>query len=110
MDSLDHQPKQFHDIPFKDIIAKATPINAITEHTRKMLWHQRLIHCGDFKFQHLHHHIDGIPELSKLQLDNVMRCATCLKSKSTKVAPGAKRLREMASRPYQATNLFRLRF
>ena len=32
MDSLDHPPKQLHDVPFKDIIAKAAPVNPIAEH------------------------------------------------------------------------------
>ena len=66
-----------------------------------MLWHQRLIHCGDFNFKDLHKHIDSIPYLSSFKLDDVTQCATCLKSKLTKVSPGARSLREMATRPYQ---------
>ena len=70
-----------------------------------MLWHQRLIHCGNFNFKDLHKHIDGIPDLSSFKLDDVTRCATCLKSKLTKTSPGARNLREMATRPYQLLNL-----
>ena len=101
MSNLEHIPKQYHDIPYKDIIDNATPVNAIAERTRNMLWHQRLIHCGDFNFKDLHKHIDGIPDLSSFKLDDVTQCATCLKSKLTKVSPGARSLREMATRPYQ---------
>ena len=106
MDSLDHFPKHLQEgIPFKDIIGKATPVNAIAKHTRNMLWHQQLNHCGDFNFQQLHRHIDGIPDLSNFYLDNVTKCATCLKSKLTKASHGGKSLREMATQPYQLVYL-----
>ena len=38
-DSLDNIPKEFHDIPIEDIIEKATPVHAISESTRGMLWY-----------------------------------------------------------------------
>lgn len=60
-----------------------------------------MIHCGNFNLQQLHRHIDGIPDFSKFQLNKITRYTTCLKSKLTQVSPGAKCLREMATRPYQ---------
>ena len=81
MSNLEHVPKQYHDIPYKDIIDNATPVNAIAERTRNMLWHQRLIHCGDFNFKDHHKHIDGIPDLSSFKLDDVTQCSSCLKAK-----------------------------
>ena len=36
-DCLDNIPKEFHDIPFEDIIENATPVHAISESTRGML-------------------------------------------------------------------------
>ena len=48
-----------------------------------------------------HKHIEGVPNMSKFSFNDLTRCATCIKSKLTKNAPGHRSLRDSLTTPYQ---------
>ena len=59
------------------------------------------MHCGSDTLKDLHHHVDGIPDMSKFSFDDVNKCATCLQAKNHKHGPGHGSLRDTATIPYQ---------
>ena len=65
-----------------------------------MLWHQRLIHCGSHSLQSASLYVDGVPNLSAFNFDDILKCPTCLKVNLTKNF-GKKSLRNSVERPYQ---------
>ena len=65
-----------------------------------MLWHQRLIHCGSHSLKSASLYVDGAPNLSAFNFDDILKCPTCLKTNLTKNF-GKKSLRDSVKRPYQ---------
>ena len=65
-----------------------------------MLWHQRLIHCGSHSLKSASLYVDGVPNLSAFNFDDVLKCPTCLKVNLTKNF-GKKSLRDSIERQYQ---------
>ena len=49
-----------------------------------MLWHQRLIHCGSYSLKSTSLYINGVPNLSVFNFDDVLKCPTHLKTNFTK--------------------------
>lgn len=88
MDELERVPKECHHLPWHSFISSATPIQSLSLEAQGHLWHQRLIHCGDFNFKNLHEKVDGIPDLSKFKMDEVSKCSTCMQTKLTKSSAG----------------------
>ena len=66
-----------------------------------MLWHQRLIHCGQHTLKDLHCHVNGIPDLLKTKFNDLTHCATCMKANLTKSAAGHSSLQDSLTHPYQ---------
>ncbi len=75
---IDDLPEEAQKLPYHLYIAQATPIHAIKQEAIEHLWHQRLIHCGAASLKDLHKRVDGIPNLSKFELNDLEKCATCL--------------------------------
>ena len=101
MDELERVLKESHHLPWHSFISNATPIQSLSLEAQGHLWHQRLIHCGDFNFKNLHVKIDGIPDLSKFKMDKVSKCSTCMQTKLTKSSAGQRSLRDRVTQPYQ---------
>ena len=101
MEVLTQNPEQFHKLPFHYWGTETVTINALSEEAQSLLWHQRLIHCGEHTMKNLHKHVDGFPNLSKTKFNNLTKCTTCLKANLTKASPGHKSLQESLSVPYQ---------
>ena len=92
--------KEYHLLPFHKYFAKTIPISALNKEAEAMLWHQRLIHCGSHSLQSASLYIDGVPNLSAYNFDDILKCPTCLKVNLTKNF-GKKSLRDSVDRPYQ---------
>ena len=97
MEELERVPQQFHSLPFHKAIFNTTPVNALSLEAQAHLWHQRLIHCGEFNFKDLHTKVDGIPNLNKFEMDELSKCSTCMRTKLTKSSPGHRSLRDLSS-------------
>ena len=94
-------PQEFHSLPFHYWGTKTFTIQSLSDDARDLLWHQRLIHCGQHTLKDLHKHVEGIPNLFKTKFNDLTKCAICLKANLTKASPGHKSLRKSLSVPYQ---------
>ena len=79
MEVLTQIPKEFHSLPFHCWGTETVTIKSLADEARDLLWHQRLIHCGQHSFADIHKHVEGIPNLSKTSF---CKCYTiyCCKS------------------------------
>ena len=100
MSCLESLPEEYHSLPFHEYFAKTIPISALNKEAEAMLWHQRLIHCGSHSLQSASQYVDGVPNLSAFNFDDILKCPTCLKVNLTKNF-GKKSLRDSVERPYQ---------
>ena len=98
---IDTLPEDVQKLPFHLYIAEATPINAIKQEALELLRHCRLIHCGASTLKGLHKYVDGVPDMSKFEFNDIKKCATCLQAKIHKNSPGTHSLRDTVSHPYQ---------
>ena len=100
MSCLESLPKEYHLLPFHKYYAKNIPILALNKEAEAMLWHQCLIHCGSHSLQSASLYVDGVPNVSAFNFDDILKCPTCLKVNLTKNF-GKKSLRDSGERPYQ---------
>lgn len=105
MEVLTQIPKEFHSLPFYRWDTETFTINALAEEVKDLLWHQRLIHCGQHSFADIHKHVDGIPNLSKTLFNDLTKCATCLKTNHTKAAFSHSSLQDSLKHPYQSLSI-----
>ena len=84
MSCLESLPEEYHSLPFHEYFAKTIPIAALNKEAEAMLWHQRLIHCGSHSLKSASLYIDGVPNLSAFNFDDILKCPTCLKTNLTK--------------------------
>ena len=101
MDELEWGSKQFPPLPFHRIIFNTIPINALFLEAQAHLWHQRMMHCGEFNFNSLHENVDGLPNLNKFDIDELSKCSICMRTKLTKSSAGPRSLRDRVLKPYQ---------
>ena len=68
--------------PVSNIHTEIT-VHQLSKRTERMLWHQRLAHCGDQYLYNAHKHINGVPKFSRQDpiIDN---CPTCMMAKLRK--------------------------
>ena len=97
---LENLPKEYHFLPFHEYFAKTIPIAALNKESEAMLWHQRLVHCGSHLLKSASLYVDGVPNLSAFNFNDILKCPTCLKTNLTKNF-GKKSLRDSVKRPYQ---------
>ena len=100
MSCLKSLPEEYHSLPFHEYFAKNIPISALNKEAEAMLWHQRLIHCDSHSLQSASMYVDGIPNLSAFNFDDILKCPTCIKVNLTKNF-GKKSLCDSVERPYQ---------
>ena len=105
MSQLESLPKDISEnvtkLPLHNLMYTIMPVNALNKEAEELLWHQRLIHGGDHNYDTIKKHVDGIPNMSGLEFDDVTKCSTCLRTKLTKVSPGHTSLRDKLKVPYQ---------
>ena len=97
---LDCLPEEYHLLPFHEYCVKTIPIVTLNKETEAMLWHQRFIHCGSHSLKSASLYVDGVPNLSAFNFDDVLKCPTFLKTNLTKNF-GKKSLCNSVERPYQ---------
>ena len=74
MEELERVPQHFHSLTFHKAIFNTTSVNALSLQTQAHhLWHQHLIHCGEFNFKDLHTKVDEIPKLNKFEIDELSK-------------------------------------
>ena len=100
MSCLESLPKEYHKLPFYAYFTKTIPIVAFNKEDDVMLWHQRLIHCRSHFLKNASLHVDGVPNLSSFNFDDVLKWPTCLKTNLTKNF-GKKSLCNTVKRLYQ---------
>ena len=88
MDVLTQIPPEFHLLPFHIWDMEEAVVDSITDSTRELLWHQFLIHIGQYSMKNIHLHVDGFPNLSNAKFYDLTKCATCLKANLTKSPVG----------------------
>ena len=101
MQILESVPQKYHRLPFHHWIARNTPVHALTNKAHEVLWHQRLIHLSPQTLKDAYKHVDGIPNLSKFEFDDIDNCSTCSKANMRKRSPGKRSLSDSVTRPYQ---------
>ena len=93
-------PEEYHKLPFHEYYAKTIPIAAFNKEVEAMLQHQRLIYYGSHLLKSALLYIDGVPNLSAFNFDNVLKYPTCLKTNLIKCF-GKKSPCETVQRLYQ---------
>ena len=88
-------------MPFHYWGTETFTIQSLSDEARDLLWHQRLIHCGQHTLKDLHKHVEGIPDLSKTKFNDLTHCATCMKANLTKATAGHSSLQDSLTHPYQ---------
>ena len=88
MEILTQISTQFHSLPFRYWGTETFTIQLLSDEAQDLLWHQRLIHCGQHTLKDLHKHVEGIPNSSKTKFNDLTHCATCIKANLTKAAAG----------------------
>ena len=66
-----------------------------------MIWHQRLIHMFPGTIQEAYKYVDGVPNLSQFDFEDVTRRTTCTKANLRKNSPSKQSLSEMVTWQYQ---------
>ena len=97
---LESHLEEYPSLPFHTHFAKIIPIAALNKEAEAMLWHQCLIHCCFRILKSVSLYVDGVPNLSAFNLNDILKCPTCLKTNCTKNF-GKKSLRDSVKRPYQ---------
>ena len=52
--ALNHIPQEFHSLPYHYWGTETFTIQSLSDEARDLLWHQRLIHCGQHTLKNLH--------------------------------------------------------
>ena len=99
--ALETVPNQFHKLPFHSWIYNNTPVNALTEKTNEMIWHQRIINLSSGTILEAYKYVDGVLNLSRFDFDNITKCTTCTKDNLCKNSLIKQSLSEMVPYPYQ---------
>ena len=97
---LESLPKEYHSLPFHEYFAKTILIAALNKEAKAMLWHQSLIHCRSHPLKCASLYVDGVPNLSACNFDDIIKYPTCLKVNLTKNF-GKKSLCDSVERPHQ---------
>ena len=79
MSCLESLPEEYHSLPFYEYFAKTIPIAALNKEAEAMLWYQCLVHCGSHSLKSTSLYVDGVPNLSAFNFDDILKCPTCLK-------------------------------
>ena len=80
MKTLETVPNQLHKLLFYSWIHNNTPVNALTEKANEMAWHQRSIHLTPGTIQEAYKYVDGVPNLSRFDFNDITKCTTCTKA------------------------------
>ena len=99
MSCLESFPEEYHSLPFHEYFSKTMPIAGLNKEAEAILWHQRLIRCGSHSLRSVSLYVNGIPNLSAFNFDDILKCSTCLKTNLTKNF-GKKSLCNSVERPY----------
>ena len=54
IEALNHIPQEFHSLPFHYWGTETFTIQSLSDEAQDLLWHQRLIHCGQHTLKDLH--------------------------------------------------------
>ena len=100
MSCLECMPKEYYSLLFHEYFTKTFLIATLNKETEAVFWHQRLIHYGFHSLKSASLHVDGVPNLSAFNFDDIFKCPTCLKTNVTKKF-GKKSLHDLVERPYQ---------
>ena len=100
MSCLESLSEKYHSLPFHQYFAKTIPIPVLNKEAEAILWHQRLVHYGSHSLKGTSLYVDGLPNLSAFNFDDILKCPTCLKTNLTKKF-GKKSLRDSVGHPYQ---------
>lgn len=84
MSVLDLLPKEYHTLPFHHYLTKIIHINALSKGVEAIIWHQHFVHYGPHYMYQARAFADGVPNPSKFDFDNVLKCSTYLKMNLTK--------------------------
>ena len=101
MDIFSQVPKEIHTLPFYYWSTETVNINALSDEACNLLWHQRLIHCGQHTLKDLHKYVNSIPNLSDTKFNDLTKCATYLKANFTKASACHSSLYNSLFPPYQ---------
>ena len=101
LNELESVPTHFHKLPFHSWIHHNTPVHALSKQAHEMIWHQRLIHLSPQTIKEAYNYVDGIPDLSCFNFDDVTKCPTSIKANLRKNSPTKRSLSEMVTCPYQ---------
>ena len=72
--------QKFHRLPFHLCGTHPCLIDSLSDSSYELLWHPRLIHCGEHTLMYIHNHVDGVSNLSKLKFNDLTHCETCLQA------------------------------
>ena len=73
----------------------------MTEKAHQMIWQQRLIHLSPGTIQEVYKHVNGVPNLSRFEFDDISNCTTCTKANLCKNSLTRRSLTKMVTCPYQ---------
>ena len=71
MSCLESLPEEYHSLLFHEYFAETIPIAASNKDAETKLWHQRLIHCGSHSLQIASLYVDGVPNLTAFNFDEL---------------------------------------
>lgn len=82
MSVLESVHQQVHKILFHTLIYNTTPVNALNttpvnslkEKAHEILWHQYLIHVSPQTIKESYKFVDGVPNLSNFDFENITKC------------------------------------
>ena len=77
---LESVAQKFHTLPFHTWICNNTPVKSLKEKAHEMLWNQNLIHMSLQIIKEIYKFVDGVPNLSNFDFDNITKCLTCIKA------------------------------
>ena len=80
MNALETVLSCFHQLLFHKWIHNNTPVNTLTGKAHEMIWHQRLIHLSPSTIKEAYKHVEGIPNLSHFDFDDITNCTMCTKA------------------------------
>ena len=101
MNTLESVPSRFHQLLFHKWIQNNTPVNVLTEKAHEMIWHQHLIHLLPSTIKEAYKYVDGVPNISCFDFDDITKCTTCTKANLRKNSPTKQSLTKMVTCPYQ---------
>ena len=92
---------KFHTLLFHYWGTKQVFIDSLSDEIVSYLWHHCLIHCVEHILKDAHKHIEGVPDTSKLSVNDLTICAIYLIAKLIKNSAVHKSLCDSLTLPYQ---------